>query len=208
MEVSGAENYQNLVYADPNAGGLPVMDDAQWMNNELLSTMAAYGVDPAQQHYPEDHNQQHTGLYNPTYQEQQPQAQLTSFNPKGPALPPLSTDDILSFFRKHYASMLNNIPPPTHHTPDQNGDFWCRFCQPKKPVNQALYRQHKLEVHGVNYDTGHQYKPPMDVRYLENMAGCEGFCPSCELWIPLDMNRPVGFNWEHHAQGVRNSLLG
>lgn len=207
VEVSSAENYQNqLAYNQGNGTDFQGMGDGQWINPSMMSAMGTYGTDL--DNFGQDPNQPRFDLYEPVYEEEELQLQdaIGSYNPPGPIAQSITREDILGFFQKHYASMLKSIPPAAHHTPNEAGEIMCRFCQPAKPVPQPAYRQHKIDVHGVNYDTGFQYKPPMDVRYLNNAPGCEGYCPSCDCWMALDLNQ-TGFNWAYHASSVNPPLL-
>jgi len=112
---------------------------------------------------------------------------------------------IIDWFSENYASRRD--PPLSGKImSEQSGGIWCKICRPQYTFLDPLsYRQHKEEIHGIDFKTGYQYWAPLGVRPISGVVGIgyEGYCPTCTLWIPLDLSKP-DFNWFHHASGVRS----
>ncbi|KAF8241823.1 hypothetical protein K440DRAFT_621575, partial [Wilcoxina mikolae CBS 423.85] len=109
-------------------------------------------------------------------------------------------DSIINWFSENYASRRD--PPLSGKImSEQSGGIWCKICRPQYTFLDPLsYRQHKEEIHGIDFKTGYQYWAPLEVRPISGVVGIgyEGYCPTCLLWIPMDLTKP-DFNWFHHA---------
>jgi hypothetical protein len=113
-------------------------------------------------------------------------------------------ESIKEYFSKTWAAVLpNKDPTPGRDMQEERGGIWCKICRPNAFLDARDYRQHKEEIHGIDFKTGHFYWPPIDVRPISGVVGLgyEGYCATCELWIPLDMSK-MDFNWFQHASKV------
>lgn len=126
--------------------------------------------------------------------------------------PPTTLDytreGIIQWFNTHYASRLGaeNIPAHEAERPNNDGEVQCWLCHPMVPLNYLVYKQHKLEHHGVkkHHRENVCLEAPYDVRMTKqpnNVHVFEGFCMVCRQWKPLDL-KVTGFNWSSHAKEV------
>ena len=109
---------------------------------------------------------------------------------------------IMDWFSKNYATR-RDPPLSGKNWSEQNGGIWCKICSPPLFVDSFSYRQHKEEIHGIDFKTGFEYWAPLDVQPISGVIGIgyEGYCGTCLLWIPMDLSKP-DFNWFHHASRV------
>jgi hypothetical protein len=111
-------------------------------------------------------------------------------------------ESINEWFMLNYASKRN--PPLSGDLMSEDrGQIWCKICNPYEMLDPHAYRQHREEMHGVDFETGSQFWAPLEVQPIQGVVGLgyEGYCATCKLWIPLDLSKQ-DFGWFHHASKV------